>query len=312
MYLERFIVSLRKIMENNNRKTELRKLEIEVTSYCNLRCLHCSMSCTKYKQEINIDKILDLIDEFTELGGNRVTITGGEPFSIGFEKLNKIINKCIDNELKIYIYTTGQFLNDEFIREYKGNNLLRFCITLLGNEKIHNSFTNSKNSFAEVIKALYMLQKYDISTCIHYVLTKINFDQIVFIMEMARKYKIDLLKIFQLTIQGRALENKDLLIPTTEQITSFCKDVNEHYKESDFELESGGIIPGFSKSCSIGKKIAITYDGYGLPCLGLSKRIGFKKVYGNIFSDTLTDIWKKIYKQHNDGICICTNLDDIF
>ena len=57
---------------------------IEITSRCNLRCVHCylgeqSEQHSKREQELSTQQWFDLIDQFVAAGCLYITLTGGDP-----------------------------------------------------------------------------------------------------------------------------------------------------------------------------------------------------------------------------------------
>ena len=61
----------------------LRNLRISVTDRCNLRCAYCMpeehYTWLPRRDLLTFEEILRLVDVFTELGVDRVRLTGGEP-----------------------------------------------------------------------------------------------------------------------------------------------------------------------------------------------------------------------------------------
>ena len=54
-------------------------LNLHITERCNLRCKFCYMGDKSYTSDIPKDLVLSILDEFFEMGGLRVILTGGEP-----------------------------------------------------------------------------------------------------------------------------------------------------------------------------------------------------------------------------------------
>jgi MoaA/NifB/PqqE/SkfB family radical SAM enzyme len=74
----------------------------ELTMACNMRCLHCGSYAGKPREdELSQERALQLVDELTELGLKRITLSGGEPLlRPGWEEIAK---KLIDNGVKVDI-----------------------------------------------------------------------------------------------------------------------------------------------------------------------------------------------------------------
>ena len=60
--------------------TDIKSLFLHITNGCNLKCKHCySFDNKKTTGNLKKKEIIKLIDEFRELGGKKLTISGGEP-----------------------------------------------------------------------------------------------------------------------------------------------------------------------------------------------------------------------------------------
>jgi len=56
----------------------LRYLELQLTTRCNLKCGHCYLGEPK-KTDLPLDGALRIAREFSDMGGLRLIISGGEP-----------------------------------------------------------------------------------------------------------------------------------------------------------------------------------------------------------------------------------------
>jgi MoaA/NifB/PqqE/SkfB family radical SAM enzyme len=55
-------------------------LFLEITSACNLNCSHCYVRAGEGAvRQLSVATVYDLFDEFADLGGQMVSISGGEP-----------------------------------------------------------------------------------------------------------------------------------------------------------------------------------------------------------------------------------------
>lgn len=71
---------------------------------CNLKCFYCD---TPWSQSVTDSKnmsVQEIIDEVSQRGCNKVTITGGEPL---LQNTNVLINALYENEIDISIETNG-------------------------------------------------------------------------------------------------------------------------------------------------------------------------------------------------------------
>jgi len=64
-------------------KPQLTEIDLNITDRCNLTCTYCSVPVTAVNhrsQELTLDQLARLFDEFEELGVKLVRLAGGEPF----------------------------------------------------------------------------------------------------------------------------------------------------------------------------------------------------------------------------------------
>lgn len=70
---------------------QIRELKIELTKECPLRCLHCSSNgLPQAPENIEPSIVADLIQEFVDMGGKVLAISGGEP--LVYNDLSLILN----------------------------------------------------------------------------------------------------------------------------------------------------------------------------------------------------------------------------
>jgi radical SAM protein with 4Fe4S-binding SPASM domain len=183
----------------------LRYLELQITDKCNLRCKHCYVGKPK-NHELSIDNIKSLLEEFQDMQGLRILITGGEPIMHSdFMKLNKILPQF---RFRKILFTNGLLLNRDVLKEL---NVHEIQISVDGMQKGHEAI-RGKGTFKKVISKVEeaMLVGFDvsISTMIH----KENLDEFD---EMERLFKSMGIKDWTVdvpSIVGNLQQNKDLSV----------------------------------------------------------------------------------------------------
>ena len=79
----------REIRVGRNETPSLRYLMVEVTERCNLRCLHCYLG-EAGDADLPWELLRGILDQFDDMGGLRLMITGGEPLLYpSFGELNR-------------------------------------------------------------------------------------------------------------------------------------------------------------------------------------------------------------------------------
>ena len=77
-------------------------LQFELSSRCNERCIHCYIPNGKKDagHDMSTDKVKSIIDEFSEMGGLHVTLSGGEAFL--HKDLLEICRYCRERKILKY------------------------------------------------------------------------------------------------------------------------------------------------------------------------------------------------------------------
>lgn len=98
----------------------LKELWFEIGGSCHLKCDYCfASSCgvDNCKDNVSLERILEVLDEFRELGGERIGIVGaGEPFHPrNIEDTFKILEYVKDKGINTTIFTTGDLLSEKVV-----------------------------------------------------------------------------------------------------------------------------------------------------------------------------------------------------
>ncbi|WP_333655704.1 radical SAM/SPASM domain-containing protein [Dissulfurispira sp.] len=126
----------------------LRYLELQITDKCNLKCGHCYIGKPK-NNEISPDKIKIVLDEFEEMQGLRLLITGGEPLMHShFDEINTLLPEY--NFRKI-LFTNGLLLNEEVL---KGLNVDEIQFSVDGMKRGHEAI-RGKGTYKIVMKKIH-------------------------------------------------------------------------------------------------------------------------------------------------------------
>ena len=130
---------------------------IEVTSACNLRCLHCYGEFDEAREDaIDADKVISLLAELAENGCCTVELTGGE--CTIHPEFERILSFCCSHMDLVGILTNGVAIRDktaEIIMDNADKCTVQICIN--GNEEYHNKFTRSKIAYRRAISSVEKL-----------------------------------------------------------------------------------------------------------------------------------------------------------
>lgn len=287
------------MLEAAHRKPRMNSLQFELTSRCNERCIHCYIPNAKKNEgeDMNLETVKRLIDEFAEIGGLQVTLSGGEVFL--HRDIMEIINYCREKDMMISILSNLISLRKEQIPLIKKANVSLIQTSLYSmNPDIHDYITTIKGSHAKTIRSIEALVAADIPVQIACPTMKANAKGYVDVLKYAQSLKCksqtDFIIMAQSDFNTNNLDNR-LSIEETE---SLIRDIIEHdidYREGTLKLkphseEKPINIERYMKQPLCGAGIndcCITANGDVYPCAGWQAM-----VCGNIYKQSLKDIWE--------------------
>ncbi|MCJ7652415.1 MAG: radical SAM protein, partial [Actinobacteria bacterium] len=142
----------RSVEVGRNEIPSLRYLMLEVTDRCNLTCRHCYLG-EGTGQELELVTIRGVLEEFGEMGGLRLIVTGGEPLlHRRFKKINRFVG---DRPFRSILVTNGTLIDDEIAGSLLFNEVQ---VSLDGMEKGHD-FIRGPGSFEKACLGVNSLRK---------------------------------------------------------------------------------------------------------------------------------------------------------
>ncbi len=286
------------MLEADQRKAHLKSIQFELTSRCNERCIHCYIPNAKKSEggDMSYDQVCDIIDQFAEMGGIHVSLSGGEVFL--HKDIIRIIQYCRQKDMEICILSNLISLKDVQIPFIKAANVSYIQTSLYSMDPVvHDTITTIKGSQEKTKAALEKLIAADIPVQISCPLMKANKDSYRAVLQYAQSHQIkafsDYIMMGKADLSTDNLDNR-LSIPETERV---IRDIIEY--DIDFPRwirEKRPYLEKIDKEryakqalCGAGlNNICITENGDLYPCPGWQSM-----VVGNINKSTLKDIWEK-------------------
>ena len=169
---------------------------------CNLNCLYCYEKQIRDKGEypsFNFDATMKAVEKIIEKH-KKITIHGGEPLYMGYEKFQKIVKYLASKDKEITIQTNGTLINDKFIKLFKKHNIhVGFSVDGLSVDSNYYRLYETKNKQEVLDKILGNLRKCEkrgIRTSIISVLHDKNIKTIIDdTVEFFEKYKIKAIRV---------------------------------------------------------------------------------------------------------------------
>jgi len=252
-------------------------LWLELTSKCNLRCLHCYAGAGRGSKndKLSTDDYKRIIREASDLGWKSIQFTGGEAtLCPDLMELSAYAKACGYEFIELY---TNAFNLQNRLLDFVVENGIKAATSFYSHKsKTHDRITQCKGSFEKTVRNIQKMVKLKIPLRVGIIKLKHNQND----TEKAKAYLIDLgvnpesIDVDTVRPSGRGCNVE--LTPDDER--DFSQAPDRHYIE---QTEKGLVTPG---TCWNGKA-AITPCGDVLPCV-----FARNLVVGNILQTSLKDI----------------------
>ena len=140
-------------------------LWIEVTSRCNLHCVHCYAEASEKMQldGLSSNEIKKVISQAAELGCRRLQFTGGEA-TLRKDLKNLIEHAKTEGFEFIEIFTNGTLLEEDMIK-FLAEKGIHVALSIYSyRPETHDAITKVKGSYERTIGSLKLLLAYGVST----------------------------------------------------------------------------------------------------------------------------------------------------
>jgi len=259
-------------------------LRLAVTDRCNLRCQYCmpahGIDIVDRKELLTFKEMYRITRVLSELGVNKIRLTGGEPF-VRKDFVNFLEMLSFNDKLdEINITTNGALISKHIskLEEIKIN-AINLSIDSLSAENFAK--ITRRDVFAEVYKTLEALEDSKLQLKLNVVVqSEVNTHEILDFIELTKHKNIAVRFIEEMPFNGSGQR-------VTKEVWNFTKIlnlINSHYKETlplqsdksstshNFKvtgyLGTFGIIPSFTRTiCNDCNRIRITATGLFKNCL---------------------------------------------
>lgn len=274
-------------------------IQFELSSRCNERCIHCYIPNDKKNHGFDMPtpKVKSIIDEFAEMGGIHVTLSGGEAFL--HKDIIEILRYCREKDLKISVLSNLISLKDDQIEALKEVNLSLIQVSLYSMDPdIHDFITTVKGSFEKTKASIEKLVAADIPIQISCPIMKANRKGYEKVLEYARKLKVkaqtDYIMMARSDLDTDNLANR-LSLDETEEVLRCIIENDAQYKEDTLQQlpisdEIKFNLERYMKQpvCGVGyDNCCITANGDVYPCAGWQDY-----TLGNVYKQSLKEIWE--------------------
>lgn len=199
----------------------------EITSGCNLMCIHCHASSGKPRHvELTTGEGLQLLDEIASVGEFRMLVlTGGEP--LVRRDIFEILAHAKNLRLKIVIATNGTLVDEETAFQLKESGVVGLAISLDSfDARVHNFIRNSHDAFARARKGIEYAKKAGLVIQINFTAMEYNSSQLAETIDLVGELETDIMLIYQLIPVGRgkSVEESALRMQENQRLVRLIKE----------------------------------------------------------------------------------------
>ncbi len=302
----------------------------ELTSRCNLDCLHCRAGGPHDAEPgvLNTEQILKTIDDIEQVGKPILVLTGGEPLLR--KDLFDIIPYAVQKGFRIALASNGVLINKKMAIKIKEASVARVSLSIDGaSAQTHDSFRGLPGSFKGAMDGFENLKSAGIPVQLNTTITKANINELPEIMHLAENMGAVALHIFLLVPVGCGMEISESMMISPQQYEEtlewfyhrskevsmelkatcaphYYRILHQHEGKSAFKGKHG--FHAITKGCLAGSGVCfISHQGDVQPCGYLPVKAG------NVLEKPFREIWNNslLFKQLRDvtllkgkcGIC---------
>ena len=195
-----------------------------ITSACNLKCVHCYASAGKATGELTTKQGLELIAQLKDYGSPVILFSGGEPLIR--KDLPALIEAAVKSGMRAVISTNGTLISQDMAMRFADLGLSYIGVSLDGMEEVNDTFRGVQGAFRDALQGIYNAMREGIKVGLRFTMNRRNADQIKGIFDLMKKEGIPRICFYHLVYTGRAKElmAEDLSHEQTRQTLNLIMD----------------------------------------------------------------------------------------
>ncbi len=291
-----------------------RKVDIELTAQCNLRCRYCYFfnNPAAVYRDLPTEDWLRFFDELGTLGVMNVSLAGGEPFTRN--DLPALLEGVVRNRMRFSMISNGALITDEIAAFIAATGRCDYVqISVDGSKPETHDANRGRGSFEGAMRGIKMLKRHGVRVAVRVTITRNNVDD----LENTARLLLEELALpsFGTNSAGYLgtcqINAEELLLTTADRqrametllrlakqypgrIQALAGPLAEGQRWGKMEAAHREDAPPFSNggrltACGcVWNKIAVRADGAVMPCAMVAH-----EVLGYIHQDRLVDLWQK-------------------
>lgn len=175
----------------------------ELTTGCNLRCIHCRASASELASPADLPtgKATSLIDEIAEFASPILIMSGGEP--LYRPDVFELTAHAARRGLRVALATNGTLVTPDVARRVADSGVRRVAISLDGaDDATHDAFRGVPGAFDAALRGFRNLRALGMSMQINMTIARHNVHQLPDVLNLALELGADALHTFLLVPVG--------------------------------------------------------------------------------------------------------------
>jgi len=272
----------------------------EITLSCNISCLHCGSNAdiNKRPKELSTAEACHLIEQLSDLGCERIVLSGGEPFMR--KDWSVLANRIIQLGMRCEMISNGFIVNEDIMDTLQATGISYIGFSLDGAcAKTHDYIRGKEGVFDHLMWVFDNLKKRGFKTSAITTVHKGNIAELDDIRKVLLDHSVDAWQIQTANIRGRMPKEWAITEEDFYSVAKFIA-VNRNRYYDFIHITEADCMGYFSKltpymgikkwsGCSAGlRTIGIESDGKIKGCLSMQHPM---YIEGNIREKSLKDIW---------------------
>ena len=270
----------------------------ELTHRCPLHCVYCSnpIEMQKAAAELSTQEWVRVFQEAGRLGALHGHFTGGEP--LARTDLTELVAGARAAGLYVNLITSGIGLTEKRLAALVEAGLEHIQLSLQGSrEELADEIAGTK-SHAYKLHLARVIRQFKLAFTVNVVVHRQNLDHLSEIICMVEQLGPDRLEIANVQYYGWALENREALLPTRQQLEQSQVTVSAAEQRLSGRMRIDYVAPDYyaryPKACMGGwgrRLMLIDAAGRALPCHAAGVIPGME--FDNVRQRSLEWIWQE-------------------
>ncbi len=208
-----------------------------VTSACNLRCVHCYAATGAPRDELSTREGMELIAQLHDYGSPVVLFSGGEPLIR--KDLPGLVRRTVGSDMRAVISTNGTLITRDLAMELADCGLSYIGVSLDGLQEINDAFRGVPGAFRDALRGIEHAMHQDIKVGLRFTMNRRNISEIPGILDLMKAEGISRICFYHLVYTGRARElmEEDLSPEQTRETLDLIMDRTKKMIDAGRQVE---------------------------------------------------------------------------